>query len=150
MRTVGLGRGVDDYLLQTHLVRVAADGEEGDVNAVESLGENGTVVEGTVDDLNAVEVREGRLGLLAVTDENADVFASGPEVPHDTRTGPAGRSGNEKRHGIHLSERRRERSARRRRCGIRFALCERRETWFRLVDPGGQDPTPEWHSGWLP
>lgn len=25
----------------------------------------------------------------------------------------------------------------------RHDLCETRETWFRLVDPDGQDPTPE-------
>ncbi|MET9388675.1 hypothetical protein ABZY09_48980 [Streptomyces sp. NPDC002928] len=46
-------------------------------------------------------------------------------------------------------------SMRTRRSSPRFELWphglrERRETWFRLVDPGGQDPTPEWHSGWLP
>jgi pimeloyl-ACP methyl ester carboxylesterase len=72
-------------------------GQEGDVYAVECLGQNGFVVEGTGDDLDAVQVVEGLLGLVRVADHDAGVIASGSEVPDDPGACPAGRAGYEKR-----------------------------------------------------
>jgi hypothetical protein len=78
VRQFRLYRAVDDGLLQPDLIGTTAQGQEGDVRAFERLGENGFVVEGTIDDLNAVQVIERLLRLVTVTDQDADFFARGP------------------------------------------------------------------------
>jgi hypothetical protein len=64
------------------------------------LCEHGVVVEGTDDDLDAVQILKRPFGLVSVTDQNASLFACGLQMPDNTSPGPTGRASNEKRHVV--------------------------------------------------